>query len=71
MPADRASAARRLPSRGRRWEVCEQAGRTSSAIATLNLSVIIDQNTPIYGQLARAYEKLMGFPTPPVVRGLD
>lgn len=38
LAADRASAARRLASRGTRWEVCEQAGRTSSAIATLNLS---------------------------------
>ena len=34
------------------------------------LDVIIDENTPIYGQLARLYEKLMGFPTPPVVRGV-
>ncbi|MGB0095925.1 MAG: lysophospholipid acyltransferase family protein [Solirubrobacteraceae bacterium] len=34
------------------------------------LDVIVDQNTPIYGQLARAYEKLLGFPTPPVVRGV-
>ena len=34
------------------------------------LDVIIDQNTPIYGQLARGYEKLMGFPTPPIVRGV-
>ncbi len=32
--------------------------------------VIIDRNTPIYGQLAALYEKLMGFPTPPIVRGL-
>ena len=28
------------------------------------LDVIVDQNTPVYGQLARAYEKLLGFPTP-------
>ena len=33
------------------------------------LDVIVDQNTPIYGQFARLYEQLMGFPTPPVVRG--
>ncbi len=34
------------------------------------LDVIIDQTTPIYGQFARLYEKVMGFPTPPVVRGV-
>lgn len=34
------------------------------------LDVIVDQNTPMYGQLARGYEKLTGFPTPPVVRGV-
>jgi 1-acyl-sn-glycerol-3-phosphate acyltransferase len=34
------------------------------------LDVIIDQATPIYGELARGYEKLMGFPTPPMVRGI-
>ena len=34
------------------------------------LDVIIDQTTPLYGQLAAAYEKIMGFPTPPVVRGV-
>jgi 1-acyl-sn-glycerol-3-phosphate acyltransferase len=34
------------------------------------LDVIIDQTTPIYGQAARLYAKLMGFPTPPIVRGL-
>jgi 1-acyl-sn-glycerol-3-phosphate acyltransferase len=34
------------------------------------LDVIVDQNTPIYAQLAGLYEKLMGFPTPPVVRGI-
>jgi 1-acyl-sn-glycerol-3-phosphate acyltransferase len=34
------------------------------------LDVIVDQNTPIYGQFARVYEKLMGFPTPPIVRGV-
>jgi 1-acyl-sn-glycerol-3-phosphate acyltransferase len=34
------------------------------------LDVIVDQATPIYGQAARLYEKLLGFPTPPIVRGL-
>ncbi len=34
------------------------------------LDVIVDQNTPVYGRLARGYEKLTGFPTPPVVRGI-
>jgi 1-acyl-sn-glycerol-3-phosphate acyltransferase len=34
------------------------------------LDVIVDQNNPIYGPLSRGYEKLMGFPTPPVVRGI-
>jgi 1-acyl-sn-glycerol-3-phosphate acyltransferase len=34
------------------------------------LDVIVDQKTPLYGQLALAYEKVMGFPTPPVVRGI-
>jgi 1-acyl-sn-glycerol-3-phosphate acyltransferase len=34
------------------------------------LDVVVDQNTPIYGQLAGLYEKVMGFPTPPVVRGV-
>ena len=34
------------------------------------VDVIIDQNTPIYGRLARGYEKLIGFPTPPIVRGV-
>ena len=34
------------------------------------LDVIVDQTTPIYGQFARLYEKVMGFPTPPVVRGV-
>jgi 1-acyl-sn-glycerol-3-phosphate acyltransferase len=33
------------------------------------LDVVVDQTTPLYGQLALAYEKVMGFPTPPVVRG--
>lgn len=34
------------------------------------LDVVIDRRTPVYGQLARLYEKLMGFPMPPVVRGV-
>ncbi len=34
------------------------------------LDVIIDQNTPVYGDFARLYEKLTGFPTPPVVAGV-
>jgi 1-acyl-sn-glycerol-3-phosphate acyltransferase len=34
------------------------------------LDVIVDQTTPLYGQLATAYEKVMGFPTPPVARGV-
>ena len=34
------------------------------------LDVIVDRNTPIYGQLAGLYEKLLGFPAPPVVRGV-
>ena len=34
------------------------------------LDVIVDQASPVYGQFARLYEKLMGFPTPPVVRGV-
>ena len=34
------------------------------------LDVIVDQTTPLYGQFALAYEKVMGFPTPPVVRGV-
>ena len=34
------------------------------------LDVIIDQNTPIYGHLARLYERLIGFPTPPIVRSV-
>ena len=34
------------------------------------LDVVIDQNTPIDRQFASLYEKLMGFPTPPIVRGL-
>jgi 1-acyl-sn-glycerol-3-phosphate acyltransferase len=34
------------------------------------LDVIIDQTTPVYGRAAGLYAKLMGFPTPPIVRGL-
>jgi 1-acyl-sn-glycerol-3-phosphate acyltransferase len=34
------------------------------------LDVIIDQDTPIYGQFARGFQKLLGFPTPPIVRGV-
>jgi hypothetical protein len=34
------------------------------------LDVIIDQDTPIYGQFAQLYHKLMGFPTPPIIRGV-
>jgi 1-acyl-sn-glycerol-3-phosphate acyltransferase len=34
------------------------------------LNVIVDRSTPIYGQLSRLYERLMGFPTPPIVRGV-
>jgi 1-acyl-sn-glycerol-3-phosphate acyltransferase len=34
------------------------------------LDVIVDQRTPVYGQLALLYEKLAGFPTPPLVRGV-
>jgi 1-acyl-sn-glycerol-3-phosphate acyltransferase len=34
------------------------------------LDVIIDQDTPVYGQFAALYEKLMGFHTPPIVRGV-
>jgi 1-acyl-sn-glycerol-3-phosphate acyltransferase len=34
------------------------------------LDVVIDRHTPVYGQFARLYEKLMGFPMPPVVRGV-
>ena len=34
------------------------------------LDVVVDRNTPIYGQLAGLYEKLLGIPAPPVVRGV-
>lgn len=34
------------------------------------LDIIVDQTTPIYGQVAHLYEKLIGFPTPPIVRGV-
>ena len=34
------------------------------------LDVIVDQSTPVYGQFVALYHKLMGFPTPPIVRGV-
>jgi 1-acyl-sn-glycerol-3-phosphate acyltransferase len=34
------------------------------------LDVLIDRRTPVYGQFAALYEKVMGFPTPPIVRGV-
>ena len=34
------------------------------------LDVIIDQNTPLYGELLRLYEKFTGSPAPPVVAGV-
>ena len=34
------------------------------------LDVIVDRDTPVYGTLAGLYEKLLGFPAPPVVRGV-
>ena len=34
------------------------------------LDVIADVDTPIYGEFARLSKKVMGFPTPPVVRGV-
>jgi len=34
------------------------------------LDVIVDRTTPIYGQFSQLYEKVMGFPTPPIVRGV-
>lgn len=34
------------------------------------LDVVVDKTTPVYGQFAELYEKLMGFPTPPIVRGV-
>jgi 1-acyl-sn-glycerol-3-phosphate acyltransferase len=34
------------------------------------LDVLVDQRTPVYGQLARLYEKLVRVPAPPVVRGV-
>ena len=49
------------------------AGRAASRLGAITddmLDVIIDQNTPIYGHLARLYERLIGFPTPPIVRGV-
>ena len=32
--------------------------------------MIVDKATPVYGEFARIYERLMGFPTPPIVRGV-
>jgi 1-acyl-sn-glycerol-3-phosphate acyltransferase len=34
------------------------------------LDVLVDQTTPIYGAVSRRYEQLMGFPPPPIVRGV-
>ena len=34
------------------------------------LDVIVDVDTPVYGQLARLSKKVTGFPVPPVVRGV-
>jgi hypothetical protein len=34
------------------------------------LDVLIDVDTPVYGKLARMYKKVVGFPVPPVVRGV-
>jgi 1-acyl-sn-glycerol-3-phosphate acyltransferase len=34
------------------------------------LDVLIDVDTPVYGQLARMYKKVSGFPVPPIVRGV-
>jgi len=34
------------------------------------LDVIIDQDTPVYGEFARLYEKFIGFPTLPVAVGV-
>jgi hypothetical protein len=34
------------------------------------LDVVVDQTTPIWGEFARIYEKVVGFPTPPIVRGV-
>jgi 1-acyl-sn-glycerol-3-phosphate acyltransferase len=34
------------------------------------LDVIVDGNTPVYGQFAHLYEKALGFPPPPIVRGV-
>jgi 1-acyl-sn-glycerol-3-phosphate acyltransferase len=34
------------------------------------LDVIVDQRTPVYGEFSRLYQKLLGFPTPPIVRGV-
>ena len=34
------------------------------------LDILIDPTSPVYGQLTRLYEKVMGFPPPPIVRGV-
>jgi 1-acyl-sn-glycerol-3-phosphate acyltransferase len=34
------------------------------------LDIIVDETTPIIGEVARGYEKLMGFPPPRIVRGV-
>jgi 1-acyl-sn-glycerol-3-phosphate acyltransferase len=34
------------------------------------LDVLIDEDTPVYGQFIALYKRLMGFPTPPIVRGV-
>jgi 1-acyl-sn-glycerol-3-phosphate acyltransferase len=34
------------------------------------LDVVVDQRTPVYGDFARLYQKILGFPTPPIVRGV-
>jgi len=34
------------------------------------LDVIADVDTPVYGEFARLSKKVMGFPAPPVVRGI-
>jgi 1-acyl-sn-glycerol-3-phosphate acyltransferase len=34
------------------------------------LDIIVDEHSPIYGEFARAYKRLLGFPTPRIVRGV-
>ena len=34
------------------------------------VDILVDENTPIYGVLARRYEQLLGFPPPRIVRGV-